>query len=167
MPETLPFLRLFSNFGVWRVTKYQAQARGKTSLLLQKMPLCWKLHKHRGCCSNLSYKMCFQKLFITVFISLLTYNKSKTPHCVVVIEVDKRLTWIKLAEMCVRVQRCIVLGRAVEQRCIYVSFMATVKLQACPGTMPTHLYSRCYHGETYGWYPGNQTAVLELETTVV
>ena len=69
--------------------------------------------------------------------------------------------------MCVRVQRCIVLGRAVEQRFIYVSFMATVKLQACPGTMPTHLYSRCYHGETYGWYPGNQTAVLELETTVV
>lgn len=62
---------------------------------------------------------------------------------------------------------CIVLGRAVEQRFIFVSFMATVKLQAYPGTLPTHLYSRCYYSETYGWYPGNQTAVWELETTVV
>ena len=69
--------------------------------------------------------------------------------------------------VCVCVRACNVLGRAVEQRFIFVSFMATVKLQAYPGTLPTHLYSRCYHSETYGWYPGNQTAVWELETTVV
>lgn len=69
--------------------------------------------------------------------------------------------------MCVTLCVYVVLGRAVEQRFIFVSFMATVKLQDCLGTLPTHLYSRCYHGETYGCYPGNQTAVWELETTVV
>lgn len=72
--------------------------------------------------------------------------------------------------MCARIGVHVVVSCWKEQlkiRFIFVVFMATVKLQACPGSLPTHLYSRCYYGETYGWYPGNQTAVWELETTVV
>lgn len=73
---------------------------------------------------------------------------------------------MNLAEMqlyvCVSLYSYVVLEREVKKkaRFIFVSFMAIVKLQDYLGRLPTHLYSRCYHGETYGWYPGNQTGGL-------
>lgn len=56
---------------------------------------------------------------------------TKASYCRCVVGAEKRLTWIDVHDwVCACVQRGVMLGRIVEERFIFVSFMATVKLQA-------------------------------------